>query len=466
MSVYIILQERGLGGPEGQIDMRVLISAYACEPGTGSEPGVGWHWARQVSRFHEVWIITWTRNRDAIEKSLATKPLPNVHWVYFDLPRWARLYRKGQRSLHAHYYVWQLGVYFVARQLHRNVSFDLVHHVTLGSFWFPSFLALLPVPFVWGPVGAGLPAPRVFWKEFSLRGRVNEWLRAVALSFVRFDPVRARTEDRACAILAVSPATARQVSLRNQHKISLFTQVGLDASEFDTFDNSRFSGSGSFTLLSVGRLLHWKGFALAIKAFAILHKVFPNSQYWILGDGPEKPKLVELSVSLGLSGCAHFVSTLSRRDYLACLRSSDALVYPGLHEPGAFVIVEAMAAGKPIVCLDLGEPALEVADSAGIKVPAISPEQVVSDLAAAMTRLARDPDLRIRLGTAGRQRVREQFDWDKKGLLIAKLYESLCTDGSPVPRETRLGVLSRTTGTTIEQNPHFASVSQRESRRR
>jgi glycosyltransferase involved in cell wall biosynthesis len=416
--------------------MRVLISACACEPAAGSESAVGWHWVRQLSRFHEVWAITWAGNRGVIEKSLATKPLPNVHWVYFDLPRWARLYREGRGNLHVYYYLWQLGAYFVGRRLHRNINFDLVHHLTLGSFWFPSFLALLPVPFVWGPVGAGLAAPRIFWKEFSLRGKVNEWMRAVALSLVRLDPVRALTEDRACAILAVSPVTAREVRFRNQHKVSLFTQVGLDASEFDRLDASKLNGSGSFTLLSAGRLLHWKGFALAIKAFAILHQVFPDSQYWIVGDGPEKRKLSDLSISLGLAECVHFVSSLSRRDYLARLRSCDAMVYPSLHEPGAFVIVEAMAAGKPVVCLDLGEPALQVTDGTGIKVPITSPEQVVSDLAAAMARLARDPDLRIPLGTAARRRVREQFDWDKKGIFMTKLYETLCTKEAAVETQT------------------------------
>jgi glycosyltransferase involved in cell wall biosynthesis len=408
--------------------MRVLISAYACEPDTGSEPGVGWQWVRQVSRFHEVWIITWARNRDAIEKSLATKPLDNVHWIFFELPQWARFWRTGQLSRYSHYYLWQLGVYFIGTRLHRNVAFGLVHHVTLGSFWCPSFLSLLPVPFVWGPVGAGLSAPRSFWKEFSLRGKVNEALRAAALLLVRLDPARARTEDRACAILAVSPATSREVRFRNQHKITLFSQVGFAASEFDTSDNSRSSVSDSFTLLSVGRLLHWKGFALAIKAFAIFHRVFPNSQHWIVGDGPEKAKLKELSISLGVSGSVHFLSTLSRGDYLARLRSSDALVHPSLHEPGAFAVVEAMAMGKPVVCLNLGEAALQVTDDTGIKIPPTSPEQVVADLAAAIARLARNRDLGIRLGTAARRRVQEQFDWDKKGLLIAKLYERLCAE--------------------------------------
>jgi glycosyltransferase involved in cell wall biosynthesis len=260
---------------------------------------------------------------------------------------------------------------------------------------------------------------------------VNEGLRVLALFLARLDPVRVMMEDKACAILAVSPATAREVKLRNQHKIALFSQVGFDCDEFSELDSSRPCGSGPFTLLSVGRLLHWKGFALAIKAFAILHEAFPNSQYWIVGDGPEKAKLTELAISLGLSGCVHFISTLSRADYLARVRCSDVLLYPSLHEPGAFVIIEAMAACKPVVCLDLGEPALEVTEDTGIKVPATSPEQVVSDVAAAMTRLAQDPGLRIRLGIAARQRVQGHFDWARKGDWLSELYFRVLNNTAP-----------------------------------
>jgi glycosyltransferase involved in cell wall biosynthesis len=374
-------------------------------------------------------VITRANNRQPIENALAKEPLPNVRWVYFDLPRWARFWKRGPRGLYLYYYLWQLSVYFLGRRLRSEVKFDLVHHVTFGGFWFPSFLSLLPVPFVWGPVGAGAPAPRPFWKEFSLRGRVNEGLRVFALFLGRLDPVRAMTEDKARAILAVSSVSARKVKLRNQHKITLFSQVGFDSCEFDELDSSRSCAFGPFTVLSVGRLLQWKGFALAIKAFAIFHQAFPNSQHWIVGDGPEIAKLTELAISLGLSGCVHFTSTLSRGDYLARLRCIDVLLYPSLHEPGAFVIVEAMAAGKAVVCLDLGEPALQVTDDTGIKVPALSPQQAVRDLAAALNRLASDPGLRVRLGQAARHRVEEHFNWDKKGALMMDIYRKAIQRG-------------------------------------
>ena len=137
---------------------------------------MGWNWVRQIARFHEVWVITRANNRVAIEKSLAKEPLPNVHWVYFDLPRWARFWKKGERGLYLYYHLWQLGAYFVGKKLHREARIDLIHHATFVNHWMPSFLALLPVPFVWGPVGGGESAPRAFRRCFSLRGKVYEIL--------------------------------------------------------------------------------------------------------------------------------------------------------------------------------------------------------------------------------------------------------------------------------------------------
>ena len=113
--------------------MRVIASAYACEPEKGSEPGVGWNWARQIARFHEVWVITRKNNRAAIEAALAKEAVSNVHWVYFDLPRWASFWKKNRRGVHLYYYLWQIGAYLRVRKLHREFCFQLAHHLTFAN---------------------------------------------------------------------------------------------------------------------------------------------------------------------------------------------------------------------------------------------------------------------------------------------------------------------------------------------
>ena len=74
------------------------------------------------------------------------------------------------------------------------------------------------------------------------------------------------------------------------------------------------------------------------------------------------------------------------------------LVHPSLHDSGGVVCVEALAAGRPVVCLDLGGPACLVTEEAGIRVRADAPAQSIQDLSAALARLAADPGLRARMG--------------------------------------------------------------------
>jgi glycosyltransferase involved in cell wall biosynthesis len=407
--------------------MKVLVSAYSCEPGRGSEPGVGWNCVRQAARFHDVWVLTQEEGHQGIKAALAGEALPGVRFVYLDLPPWALFWKKGLWGAQVHYCLWQLAAYFAGRRLHRKVGFDLVHHVTYGAFWYPTLLPFLPIPFIWGPIGAGYPCPRIFHREFSFRGRANEWARQALLAVSRLDPIRRQTEKRASVILAVSPVTVEQLRPKNREKALLFSQVGVGWKEIARFPEKRSNDGRPFRLLSVGRLLHWKGFALGIKAFALFNQQYPNSEYCIIGDGPERTKLSQLVCSMGLSDAVQLLGTLSREDYLHELVNSDVLVHPSLHEPGAYVIAEAMAARLPVICSDFGEPASIVSPETGIRVPLASPECVVAGISRACALLAANPSVCNRMGDAARQRILDLFEWDKKGLFMTKLYQSLST---------------------------------------
>jgi len=71
-----------------RLDMKVLMSAYACEPNKGSEPGIGWNWVLETARLgHEVWVLTRANNRANIETELAKlPPIKNLKFLYYDLP--------------------------------------------------------------------------------------------------------------------------------------------------------------------------------------------------------------------------------------------------------------------------------------------------------------------------------------------------------------------------------------------
>jgi glycosyltransferase involved in cell wall biosynthesis len=402
--------------------MKILVSAYACEPGKGSEPGVGWNWVKQIARFHEVWVITRANNEPGIRHEIEKNPMPNVHWIFYDLPHWLRFWKKGERGLRPYYYMWQFGIYLRAKRLMREVKFDVAHHLTFVNYWLPSFLALLPVPFIWGPVGGGESAPSKFRSAFSRKGRFYEHARDLARSVSRWDPILHQTARRARLGLATTRDTELKMRALGCRNVVLYSEAGLSEEDILRLAALPQHREGPFRIVSIGRLLHWKGFDLGVRAFARVANEFPNSEYWIVGDGPERTRLGELARELGVDERVFFWGPLPRQVTLDKLLDCDVLLHPSLHDSGGWVCLESMAAGRPVVCLDLGGPAVQVNELTGIKVTAQSPEQAVVDIADALLRLIRDPELRARLSLAGRQRVKEVFCWNRKGEWINEAY--------------------------------------------
>jgi glycosyltransferase involved in cell wall biosynthesis len=297
--------------------------------------------------------------------------------------------------------------------------------VTFVKYWVPSFLALLPAPFLWGPVGGGDSAPFSFFRTFSWRGKIYEALRHLARSLASLDPFVRLTARRTELGLATTRDTAKRLTGLGCRDVLIFSQVGLAEDEIRQLGNIPARRSGPFRILSVGNLLHFKGFDLGLRAFARFMRQFPTSEYWLIGEGPERKRLANLAQKLGIDKKVVFWGALPRSQVLEKLAECDMLLHPALHDSGGWVSIEAMAAGRPVICLDLGGLALQVTEETGIMVPAISPDQVIGDLAAAAEQLARDPLRRLRLGQAGRDRVAQHFTWEKKGEHLDRIYREL-----------------------------------------
>ena len=401
--------------------LRVLVSAYACEPAKGSEPGVGWRIAREMAKYHEVWVLTRTNNRPSIAAALDRDPMPGLRFVYYDLNPRSRWWKRGPRGVHLYYYLWQIGAYFVARRLHRDARFDLVHHVTFGKYWSPSFLALLHIPFVWGPVGGAESVPKPLRRSLTLRGKSYETLRDVGRWCGEHDPFVRLTAQRSALALAKTHETAKQLRRLGAKTVWLFSEAGLPAAEINSLGEHALLNRSPVKFISIGTLLHLKGFHLGLRAFALAG--LSDAEYWIIGDGPERRNLGALACGLAISSKVRFWGWLHRDEALRKLGEGHILVHPSLHESGGWVCVEAMAAGRPVICLNLGGPAEQLTEHTGIRVQARDPDQVVRDLAEAMRRLARSSDLRRAMGKAGRRWVNETFCWEQKGRLLDTIYQ-------------------------------------------
>jgi len=415
------LLEKPPAGAHGS--MNILLSTFACNPGTGSESGLGWNWALQIARFHHVWVLTQTKERHHIENVLARNPIPNAHWIFCDLPPWARFWKRGHWGENLYYYIWQIWAYLNARRLHKQVQFDLAHHVTFVRYWMPSFLAFLPVPFIWGPVGSGDSFPPGFLRTVSIGGRLTERLRTFARSVGELDPLVRLTAKRAKCAFAATDATKERMKSLGCLPITIQPESALSPDEIEWLGTLPPHESQPFRLLSMGRLIPSKAFELSLKGFAEFHRAFPSSEYWVIGDGPERNRLTRIASNLGIENWVRFWGTLPRDEALAKLAECNVLVHPSLRESGGWVCLEAMAAARPVVCLDWAGPGVQVTTDTGIKISPGSPKQVVKDIAAALVSLAVHPEVCCRLGQQGRRRVAEHFDWERKGDFMSQVYQ-------------------------------------------
>jgi glycosyltransferase involved in cell wall biosynthesis len=416
-------------------DIRICISAYACDPTRGSEPGIGWNVVREMARRHRVWALTRQKNELAITAALQQEPLPNLQMVYFDVPSSLRFWKRGKPGIEAYYALWQRLTRKVLEDLHRQVRFDITQHVTFGRYWAPAALASVPVPFVWGPVGGGESAPVAFRRDLGLRGRASEFIRDRGRRLMEAAPSVRRAAREAAVSLAVTEETKVRLLAIGSTRVQLFSAMGMSRAAYDTLSAIRPVHRGPLRFISMGRLLDWKGFHLGLKAFAAA--AVPDAEYWIVGDGPERASLLDLASRLRLGDRVRFRGALAWREALDTLAQCDVLVHPSLHDSGGFVCLEAMAVGKPVLCLDLGGPAEQVTHRTGVKVPANSPAQAVSDLAAAMAALGSDTNLRQAMGEEGRRRVREEYIWERKGARLEAIYASILRNSRaaavPVP---------------------------------
>jgi glycosyltransferase involved in cell wall biosynthesis len=417
---------------------KVLVAAYACEPGAGSEPGVGWNMCQAIARDHETWVITRANNRDKIEAALAAQPNPNLHFRYADLPPWALAWKKRTGRIRAYYYLWQFAAWRAARRLTSDIDFDVAHHVTFVNDYTFSFLAFLSVPFVWGPIGSNgrRPGALVDGREGLLDElapfNLKRLLRAI-------DPLFWVCALRASLIVGINRDIGRRfpLSMLARSKFASHPAIGVEQALLEAQPAVDAPG---LRVLSVGQLVSIKAFHLTLRAFAQLAQSEPTATLTILGSGTLKPALQRLAAELGIDGKVTFVSFMPRAEALALMRDADVFLFPSFEAAG-MVVLEAMAHGLPVVALEGTGPGEMIDEQSGFAIRPGSMDETVERLAGALRTLARDPALRSRMGLAARYRVRDRFLWEQRHRIIRSWYRAAGVHAAPPDRREQIGQL-------------------------
>jgi glycosyltransferase involved in cell wall biosynthesis len=411
-----------------------LLIAEACNPTWTSVPLVGYNLARALAERDDldVTLVSQVRNRAALE---ADPVASRVHlhfidneWVARPLYLFSRLLRGGgglswttdTALAWPSYVAFEREVATRFRRPLREGGFDLIHRVTPLTPTVGSPLAgLTDVPMLIGPLNGGLPWP----KEYpELRRKEKEWLVPLR-GLYRKLPYYRSTYRGLSGVIAGSRHTAGEVPSFFRGLRFYLPENGVDPGRFpvaSTWPEPR----GRFRFLTVGRLVPYKGVDLILEAMNG-SEALRACELRVVGDGPERARLEDLTRRYGLEGNVSFAGWVDQQSLAREFASSQVFAFPSLREFGGGVVLEALASGLPAIVVDYGGPGELVTPGCGTLLAMKPRAELVPQLRRAMQELAGDPDRCRALGRAACQRVRDEFTWSAKAARVVEMYRQI-----------------------------------------
>lgn len=422
----------------------ILIIAEHASLKFGGEAALPLHYFRVLrKRKIEVWLIVHERTKEELI-NLFPDESDRIFFI---------------KDTFIHRFLWRLGKYLpkklayftfglllrlttqiaqrlIAKRIIREKSIDLIHQPIPVSPKEPSMLFSLGVPIIIGPMNGGMRYPDGFrdMENFFVRKTVD--FGRTLSNFLNYIIPGKR---KAATLLVANQRTKEALPKKIEGKVLEIVENGVDLSIWKQ-KNTRL-GNSSITnnylnrdekqalvkFVYVGRLVDWKAIDILIIAFKQVFEKLPV-ELEIIGDGVEKQNLElqaqELSlVSSHSRKAIYFTGWLSQAVCAARLQLADVLVLPSLYECGGAVVLEAMSVGLPIIATNWGGPTDYIDRSCGILVEPKSRDLFINGLADAMLKLANSSELRKTMGQAGRQRILEIFDWEKKIDKVLEIYQ-------------------------------------------
>jgi glycosyltransferase involved in cell wall biosynthesis len=402
--------------------MKILLSSYWCSADHGSEQGVGWNFAEQLAmQGHQVIVIT-QEAKSAVEQKYSKAAYPNISFIYFSLPTWIRklIFRGTGPLAHLHYSIWQVYAYFFLKKYLRHTEVDLIHHITLGVFRTPVFLGLLGKPFIFGPVGGGEAStpqlqanlPAKFKRLEKIRHLVNQVVLINPLCWIPFRDAR--------LVLLKTSDNLKYIPKQYHHKCRVSLEIGISSTIIKHTEPVQHHKQ-NFKILFAGRLEYWKGVHLAIKTYAKVLKRFSDVTFSIIGSGTDENWIKQVAIQEGVTDKINWLPRVPQKTLFEMYSQYDILLFPSLHDSSGGVVIEALAHGLPVVCLDLGGPKEIVDESCGSIIPTcgLSEQEVIEKLAASVSSLVAEPE-RLSIMRHNALAKAKNFTWDQ---VVARTYE-------------------------------------------
>ncbi len=415
--------------------LRILVLAPDANPESISVSLVCYRHAEALAQMHSVTLV----GRSCYEAALRRPQAPFHAIEAISMPWLDRIlewslrrifkYNFHSRALTVFGYPFSIAFEWHAwRRMRSRIKageFDIVLRlspvISVIPSAFPFFLRNCSIPFIIGPINGGLPWP----KGFSQADNQKSWIDNLR-NLYRLMPFARSTYRRAAAIIAGSSQTYAEFA-GYREKLFFVPENGLSPS-LCSGDQPRGKSDSKLELIFLGGLVPYKACDLALRAAAPFLRG-GLARFTVVGDGPERSRLEQLTKSLGIEKAVSFCGMLPHAEAMVRLRSSDVLVFPSVREFGGGVVLEALAVGAVPLVADFGGPGDIVHPDVGYKVPLTNEEDLVAQMEKALGELVHDRSLLERLRLQGMSYARESLTWEAKAQIVTRILRWVMASG-------------------------------------
>lgn len=409
--------------------MKILINAYACSPGMGSEPGMAWNWVTNLAKFCELYIITEGEFWEKIEAAVPTlEQGGNMHFYYNPVSDEIRkiCWNQGDWRFYKYYRQWQWKTYLMAKGICEKERIDVLHQLNMIGFREPGYLWKLSkengVPFVWGPIGGLKQFPTAYLKGSGLKMQLFMRLKNF-LNIWQLKHEKRVDEALKTAKLLISsiPDSYRALKKYKGLESIVIPETGCFLSE--DISTARFDDE-EFHIMWVGKFDFRKQLPLALQAVALAKN--PKLKLDVYGSGSVGQ--VEMAKRMGeeleISQQVIWHGNQKNDVVMEAMRKAQLFFFTSVNEDTSTVVLEAVSNRLPVVCFDACGMSAVIDDSVGRKIALSHPSQSAHDFARILNELEGNRALLKHLSENCKQRQME-LSWEVKARKVMEEYKRI-----------------------------------------
>lgn len=400
--------------------MNILLIAYCIGAGRGSEPGVGWNIARGLAlRGHQITVICTSKYYNDNKKSIEKETL-NIKLITQDYPdsRWTRSYK-----------IWQRRIGPVIQQELQKQKYDVVHHITFNQYRSIRDVFYTNLPALIGPIGGAeiVPLPLLFYGSLPITYKIKEALRYLpwdAIPLIR----RINRAKQPIKIICSNQITAnrlRQGFFRVKSNINIAAAICIEKTEIS--ETSIPSKESPYILFDGGLSRPQKGTWLMLGALKQLWKQDCHIPVCIVGLSEDEKSIIQKrALKIGLPSEALLLhSPVPRSEMLNLMRNATIMLSTVYRDSGAMALLEALAQGTRITCLDIPSQLWLTPDMA-LKVPIQSSRKKMEKaLADALQQQINSPEPESSWHDKRVKFLQENMTWESRINMLENTYKEL-----------------------------------------